>query len=78
MNKEFHLHSKQILENRWQKEQKNWHTKMIKEAQSPMKHLFSENHFKLIKSDKITLPKEKRYKSELRNIRYNAKKELMS
>ena len=26
---------------------------MIKEAQSPMKHLFSENHFKLIKSDKI-------------------------
>ena len=29
---------------------------MIKEAQSPMKYLFSENHFKQIKNDKIAGP----------------------
>ncbi len=54
--------------------------KMIKEAQSPMKHLFSENHFKSFKCEKDAPPlqKQKRFRSEIRNIRYNAKKELMT
>jgi len=66
MNKEHNIHSNPVLDERWKRENRHWHKKIIQGVKSPMQHLFSENDSK----------RESRYNSVSRSIRNNAKKEL--
>lgn len=66
MYREHYLSSNSALESKWQRNNSEWHTKRVMEATSPMTQIFRSGQ-----------GSKKRYNSQSRAIRQNAKKELM-